>query len=131
MSKVTNTSKDGVNPHWVMGGNPGAIEEQEAQGQKELMNSTQLPAKVDEGLKKELEEAGVVFGEPDANDPLFCDATLPPGWKKQATDHSMWSKLVELGYETDRFWHSPHIAEALEKNPAFAELKKQYPHEDH
>jgi hypothetical protein len=95
MSKVTNTSKDGVNPHWVMGGNPGAIEEQEAQGQKELMNSTQLPAKVDEGLKKELEEAGVVFGEPDANDPLFCDATLPPGWKKQATDHSMWSKLVD------------------------------------
>ena len=41
------------------------------------------------------------------------------------------AKLVELGYETDRFWHSPHIAEALEKNPAFAELKKQYPHEDH
>jgi tetratricopeptide (TPR) repeat protein len=39
--------------------------------------------------------------------------------------------LVTNGTNPDAFWHDAHVAKALESNPAFAKLKKQYPHEDH
>ena len=77
------------------GGVSGAIMEQEAQGQRELVNSTQLPAKVNSGDRKALEKAGVVFGEKSPDDDLFVEATLPEGWQKRRTDHSMWSELVD------------------------------------
>lgn len=91
---ITNTQKDEAHPEWCMGGNPGAIEAQEARGQEELVDSTQLPTVV-RGDKAVLEAEGVVFGEPLPNDPIFCDATLPEGWAKRPTDHSMWSELVD------------------------------------
>jgi hypothetical protein len=28
-------------------------------------------------------------------DPLFCDATIPDGWTKKATEHAMWSSIVD------------------------------------
>lgn len=71
----------------------GGIERQEARGQQELVNSASLPAEC--SGREALEAAGVKFGEPYKDDPLFCDAVLPEGWKKQATDHSMWSNLVD------------------------------------
>lgn len=36
---------------------------------------------------------GFVFGEPV--DDLFIAVTFPAGWKKVATEHSMWSDLVD------------------------------------
>ena len=50
---------------------------------------------------------GITFGDPaesddplfvDAqlpDDPLFVDAQLPDGWRVEATDHSMWSNLLD------------------------------------
>lgn len=93
--KITNTASDEVRPEWVMGGNPSAIVQQEARGQKELVNSTQLPTKCSPASRATLEAAGVVFGKPNERDPMFCDATLPAGWKKVATDHSMWTDIVD------------------------------------
>lgn len=93
--KVTNTAADEVRPEWTLGGNPGAILAQESRGQKELVNSAQLPTQCSAADRAKLEAAGVVFGEPTKGDPLFCAATLPAGWKKVATDHSMWSDLVD------------------------------------
>lgn len=79
------------------------IEGQEAQGQRQLVNSTQLPiqhAKDWEILKS----WGVVKGE--NVDDLFCTAELPPGWSKQATDHSMWNNLVdERGLKRASFFY--------------------------
>ncbi len=95
MGNITNTSKEEVRPEYLSGGNPRAIEQQEARGQKELVNSEQLPVKCSDIDKKKLEQAGVIFGEPLEGDTLFCKATLPAGWKKEATDHDMWSKLVD------------------------------------
>lgn len=69
---------------------PGGIEAQEAAGQRSFVESTTLPK---DCPRKELEALGVVFGA-DADD-LFVNATLPAGWKKQATDHSMWSNLLD------------------------------------
>lgn len=78
----------------LLGGNSAhAIERQEKRGQVALVNSCALPIKFNSGTKEQLEGFGVVFGEPI--DDLFCNATLPEGWKKMATDHSMWSKLID------------------------------------
>ena len=91
--RIRNTSNEEVHPEWLFGRNPKAIEGQAARGQNELINSSQLP--VDVRGKEILEEAGVKFGKPLLDDPLFCIAELPSGWSKRATDHSMWSELID------------------------------------
>lgn len=105
MSKpVTNTATEEKNVGWLMGGNPNAIEAQEARGQRELESSTQLPS---EGSNDPAwAKMGVIFGEPTRGDPLFRSATLPAGWTKKATDHSMWLKLYdEKGRERARIFY--------------------------
>ena len=74
---------------------PGAIEASEAQGQRELVNSTQLPTDMDAKCRAALEAAGVKFGPASPGDPMFCSAELPAGWQKKATDHAMYSDLVD------------------------------------
>lgn len=88
---ITDTTKT-PRPEWVLGGNPGAIERQEAQGQQELAASSQLPR---EGLgEAHTKEFGIkVLGT--SQDPLFEDVRLPEGWKIQPTSHSMWSDLLD------------------------------------
>ncbi len=77
----------------MMGKDPSdIIPEQEARGQREFVNSTTLPKKPSH-LCKQIEEMGIVFGE--GVDDLFIQVTLPEGWKKEPTDHSMWSRLVD------------------------------------
>ena len=90
---IINTSRDEVRPEWLMGGNPDVIEAQEARGQNQLTNGELLPVDCDN--KEILEAEGVIFGEPIPDDPIFCKAVLPDGWKKMPTDHSMWSELID------------------------------------
>lgn len=73
-------------------GSGGAIERQEAQGQRSFVGSDTLPAK---GDRTALIAAGVKFGDLVPNDSLFGFVELPQGWKKRPTDHSMWSELVD------------------------------------
>jgi hypothetical protein len=76
-----------------------AITAMEAAGQRELVNSDRLPTDAREG-DEPYKALGFTFGAPDAHDPLFRPANLPLGWTRKATDHSMWSKLVdEVGRE--------------------------------
>jgi hypothetical protein len=42
-----------------------------------------------------LEAAGVKFLGPVENDPIFQRVELPAGWKKEPTEHSMWSRLLD------------------------------------
>lgn len=79
----------------IEGGSSAAIERQEAQGQKELVNSATLPTTMRGRAKEVLEQAGVKFLGPVEGDPLFQYVELPAGWKKVPTDHSMASKLVD------------------------------------
>jgi len=77
----------------ALGGNSGdAIERQEARGQQDFVNSTQLPVKGsnDEAFTK----MGIRFGVAVEGE-LFRHADLPECWSKQPTEHSMWSKLVD------------------------------------
>jgi len=99
MSNITNTSTDPVTPYLVLAegisdGGSGAIEAMEKRGQTELVNSDRLPT--DTGSSDEAFLAlGFTFGDPDPSDPLFRPASLPPGWKRQASDHDIWSYLVD------------------------------------
>lgn len=69
-----------------------AVEWQEKRGQAELVNSTMLPV---EGCEAALEKMGITIGE--RADDLFHHVILPPGWRKERTDHSMWSHLLDAG----------------------------------
>lgn len=100
MSDITNTTKEAEKnglPFILQAlalGTNGAIEQMEADGQAELVSSTKLPT---EGSDHPAFAAmGLTFGVVDENDPIFREATLPPGWtKKAALDHSMWSQLCD------------------------------------
>lgn len=98
-SKTTNTAKDEVNPSWLLGGNPNAIENQEAQGQQDLIASDQLPKKCntpnDGNAAAVYSKMGIKVFTTSKGDDLFIGVKLPAGWKKQATDHSMWNNLVD------------------------------------
>lgn len=73
---------------------PGGIEAQEKAGQSTFVASTTLPRKMLHGTTRDqLEALGVVFGQ-DVDD-LFIQVQLPTGWRKEATDHNMWSELVD------------------------------------
>ena len=99
MKAVTNTaSKTGARnllAHATHIGGSNAIYAQEAAGQQELVNSDTLPVSIDNESRAILEKAGVVFGDTVKGDDLFRYVTLPSGWKKVATDHDMWSHLVD------------------------------------
>ena len=72
-----------------------AIRKQEADGQRSFTTSDTLPTRMGEDDRKVLEQAGVVFGGQVSGDEMFTYVTLPTGWKKIATSHSMWSDLVD------------------------------------
>ena len=72
---------------------PGGIEASEALGQQELVHSRELPK---HGLlehREKLEAIGFVFG--NEIDDVFVSVKLPAGWSKKATNHSMWSDLLD------------------------------------
>lgn len=72
---------------------PGMIEASERHGQADLVKSESLPSEVHD--RETFEALGFTFGAPFKDDPLFAPATLPAGWTKRATDHAMWSEIVD------------------------------------
>ncbi len=98
MKKATNTENNPM-PQWLMGGNPNAIESQEAEGQKELINSLQLPLKCNSprgiNAAEQYHKMGINTFTGSKGDDLFLGVKLPTGWKKEATDHSMWNNLID------------------------------------
>lgn len=95
VNKVRNTATADPMEQLAVGIFGGGIEAQEARGQYELAGSDVLPADCDSSSRALLEAAGVVFGEPVEGDPIFVHVTLPAGWKKVPTGHSMWTDLVD------------------------------------
>lgn len=105
MKKVTDTSK--IDPALILaemmgaGGSSQAIQAQESRGQREAVNSDQLPTKGLLGADWPIYEAmGIKIvekapGTTASKDLLFCEVDLPKGWKKAATDHAMWNNLID------------------------------------
>jgi hypothetical protein len=85
----------------MRGSGPAAIEAQEARGQREAVNSDQLPTKGLLGKDRPVwEKMGIKIiekepGTTSSGDSLFTLVELPKGWKKEATAHSMWNNLVD------------------------------------
>ncbi len=75
---------------------PGGIEAQEKRGQLQQAALQTLPRDGSWDKRPELEAMGFVFPEDDdRSDPLFIYVRFPDGWKKEPTEHSMWSDLVD------------------------------------
>jgi hypothetical protein len=87
---IEDTSRRDPLLHLIGMGAPGYIEGMEAQGQRELVASARMPISAP---WEDLIALGFVPG--DNADDLFRDCSLPPGWSRQPTDHSMWSKIVD------------------------------------
>jgi len=71
---------------------PGGIEAQEKAGQKALVASTNMPKEMLPS-KEDFEKLGFVFG--DDVDDLFISAKFPDGWTRGATNHAMYSDIVD------------------------------------
>lgn len=79
----------------MMGGSASeVIEAQERAGQAQVVHSDRLPADMRDP-RADFEALGFTFGEPDARDRLFIPATLPEGWRREGSDHAMWSYIVD------------------------------------
>lgn len=89
-----NTSADPAEVKLLIGLDPGGIYAQEAQGQAEVLNSTTLPTDT-RGKDADFEALGFTFGAQVPGDPLFREATLPAGWSRKGTDHSMHSVIED------------------------------------
>lgn len=97
MSGIENTTRSAKENPFPMFAealvNPdGFVEAQEARGQAQVVASQQLPT---EGDWDALEALGFVKGEPVEGDDLFVNATIPEGWYKEATSHSMYSAIKD------------------------------------
>ena len=77
------------------GGMAGSIERMEAQGQREIVNSTVIPTRINSGSEEELTALGFKLGDKVQGDPMFRSAELPDGWKREGSDHAMWSHIVD------------------------------------
>jgi hypothetical protein len=76
------------------GDTDAVIGAQERAGQRQLVHSDRLPTDL-HTPREEFEALGFTFGEPDEHDPMFAPATLPEGWKREGSDHAMWSYIVD------------------------------------
>lgn len=72
------------------------VENMEARGQQQLLNSDVLPTDLGfDTTQEDYEALGFTFGDVVEDDPLFMHATLPEGWSRNGTDHSMHSDIVD------------------------------------
>jgi hypothetical protein len=92
MKAPRNTVADDPLLNLVVSMGKGGIEAQESRGQADLVNSDTLPT---EGLASLKGIPQFTIGEPVPDDDLFTYVTLPPGWHKKGTSHSMWSELID------------------------------------
>ncbi|MCY0921859.1 MULTISPECIES: hypothetical protein [unclassified Streptomyces] len=68
---------------------------QEQRGQEQLVTSDRLPTEILRGDRASFEALGFQFGAADPADPLFVPASLPDGWTREASDHPMWSYILD------------------------------------
>jgi len=74
---------------------PGGIERQEAEGQKIFVEGMLIPVEWLDCTIEDIEKLGFQIDKSRVIDDLFYQAKLPEGWKKKATEHSMWSVIVD------------------------------------
>lgn len=77
----------------TMNGEKNVIEHMEAEGQQKAVNNIML-AKNMRPSRESWERLGFTFLDiPD--DDVLCKASLPEGWRIEATEHSMWNNIID------------------------------------
>jgi hypothetical protein len=117
---VENTSNRNPIDHMagiMVEGQGNYIENMEARGQRELVASAQFPTE----REGDFEALGFVFSDPLPDDPLFCNAEFPEGWRLVPSDHSMWSEIVD---ETGARRGSVFYKAAFYDRSAFAQVDR-------
>lgn len=71
---------------------PSGIERSEKAGQQALVASSDMPKQMSPN-REAFEKVGFKFGA--EVDEIFLSATLPPGWTRAATSHSMHSDILD------------------------------------
>lgn len=105
-AKITDTVDELGTHHGIMtaiafglGGGQVLADHYENKGQRELVNSRELPTKTSSHGKSDYvavyDKMGIKVLREKPGDDMFCEAVLPQGWKVQRTDHSMWSNLLD------------------------------------
>ena len=80
----------------LLGGDSNDVLKQTVQGQDSFVNSTTLPTDImTQNGKEILEGFGVVWDDVVEDDPLFQHVTLPEGWTREGTGHSMHSDVLD------------------------------------
>ena len=105
----------------IIASTPGGIEAQEAQGQQDFVANETLPIKFNYCTREQIEAMGIVYGDPV--DDLFVEVTLPDGWHKQPTGHSMWSYLLD---DQGRKRASIFYKAAFYDRRAFIDISRRY-----
>lgn len=117
MKKVTNTAEESRNnpaqfllaamAAQAAGRRPGSeIEDMEARGQRELVESDVFPIDTAGTPLSRYEELGFKFHGPVEGDDIFQYVTLPEGWVRRASDHDMWSYIDDAdGVERVRIFY--------------------------
>lgn len=110
MSKPENTSTRDPLLHLagaMSEGVDGYVTGMEAEGQRQLVGSDVLPADAPwadarrprrtwkEQDAVTLESLGFVKGDPVPGDDLFVRCALPEGWRREGSDHTIWSYVVD------------------------------------
>lgn len=71
------------------------IDAMERDGQRQLLNSTELPRRAKPNWDT-FEALGIRRGEDTGGpDGLFCQATLPDGWTREPSHSPMWSDILD------------------------------------
>lgn len=71
------------------------IEEQEANGQREIVHSAVIPTDIRGASEDDLKSLGFDLGPVVDGDPMFRRADLPDGWTRDGSEHAMWSYLLD------------------------------------
>lgn len=77
----------------AMSGEKNVIENMEFEGQQRAIQNTMM-AKEMIPSREVWENLGFTFVDTDYDD-VLCEATLPEGWSIKATEHSMWSDIID------------------------------------
>lgn len=78
----------------VLGGTERYIDDMNADGQRQVVASTALPTKSNYSTDEDFAALGFKFG-PVCSDPMFREATLPDGWRREGSEHAMWSYILD------------------------------------
>lgn len=80
--------------NFVAASTPGGIEAQERRGQIEQSFQETLPQEMIGCTQVDFEKMGFKFTG-KVVDKIFLECAFPDGWRKQPTEHSMWSNLLD------------------------------------